>query len=302
MSYYLPVSREEVFPETPGIALLQSIPGHFRIAGLDGVLFPNTPSVYGLQDIAGHDALAPDRYRQFLKRIDSQARFGPRGTIVALYSETAILNSPLLDLLNVRYILVSPTESLEEKPGTEGLRQVYGGDDMRIYERLSLLPRANAVCRFQVVGDSETVLDGLADGSFDPSGTVWLQVPPDMPNTTMTSGCVAASPEITRYTANEIVVEVEMASPGFLVMSEIAFPGWRAFVDDEETQVYTGNYMFRAVYLPAGAYEVRFAYVPTGFWVGVGVGLIVLIGIAGVLGRAAWRRLARRRNVGRDRL
>jgi uncharacterized membrane protein YfhO len=111
------------------------------------------------------------------------------------------------------------------------------------------------------------------------------------------AGCISEQPRVIRYTANEFVIQAKMASPGFLVVSEVTYPGWRAYVDGKESHIYTANYLFRAVYLPEGTHEVRFAYVPIGFWIGVAISLPTLMGIVGVLGRAAWRRLRQRRTT-----
>ena len=96
---------------------------------------------------------------------------------------------------------------------------------------------------------------------------------------------------ITSYSLNEIGLEAEAASEGYLVLSEVYYPGWRAYVDGAEEPLLRANYAFRAVYLEPGLHEVRLVFAPTswkvGLLVGAGTWLILLFWGAG----QTWRRL-----------
>lgn len=71
--------------------------------------------------------------------------------------------------------------------------------------------------------------------------------------------------------ANEIRLQVEADSSGWLMIADTWYPGWTAEVNGEAVQVYRANHLFRAVQVPAGGGEVVLQYRPAGFWVGVGV-------------------------------
>ena len=48
---------------------------------------------------------------------------------------------------------------------------------------------------------------------------------------------------------------------GLLVLSEIYYkPGWRAYVNGEETPVYQTNHILRSIYLPSGEHQIEFRY------------------------------------------
>jgi uncharacterized membrane protein YfhO len=51
-------------------------------------------------------------------------------------------------------------------------------------------------------------------------------------------------------------------APGYLVLSEVYYPGWRAWVDGEEAPVLRANYAFRAVAVSAGNHTVRLVFEP----------------------------------------
>ncbi|MBI5651631.1 MAG: YfhO family protein [Chloroflexi bacterium] len=90
-----------------------------------------------------------------------------------------------------------------------------------------------------------------------------------------------SSAEIVGYGANEIWVDVDAASAGMLVMSEVFYPGWNARVNDRAVEVLRANYLFRAVEIPAGASRVKFKYEPVTFTVGIGLGAITILALAG---------------------
>ena len=77
-------------------------------------------------------------------------------------------------------------------------------------------------------------------------------------------------------------MDVDAAVPCYLFVSDVHYPGWRAFVDDEEVELLRANYAFRAVKLGPGAHTVRMEYVPLYFRIGLifsaaGIGLVALL-------------------------
>src|SRR5258708_39311367 len=71
--------------------------------------------------------------------------------------------------------------------------------------------------------------------------------------------------EIVRYDPENVALTVTTNSGGFLVLSDLFYQGWKAFVDDHEVPIYRANYLFRAVPLDPGSWFVRFEYHPASF-------------------------------------
>ena len=61
---------------------------------------------------------------------------------------------------------------------------------------------------------------------------------------------------------NRVELRANTATAGFLVLTDVWYPGWTCTVDGEPTTVYRANYVFRAVALPAGVHEVVFRFEP----------------------------------------
>jgi uncharacterized membrane protein YfhO len=80
---------------------------------------------------------------------------------------------------------------------------------------------------------------------------------------TAESGGVAGPPitrvDVTELTPEKLVLKVGPHRPGYLVMSEIYYPGWRAEIDALETPIIRCNSILRCVRLPGSDKPVRIA-------------------------------------------
>lgn len=145
-----------------------------------------------------------------------------------------------------------------------------------IFENLGYLPRAYVVQQSVVITDEAAILAGLQKDSFDPRRTVIVErAPPTDASVVPPNGPSEA--RITEYSPNRISVEADMASSGFLVLSEIFYPGWQVSVDGEESTLYQANYIFRAVWLEPGTHNVEFVFAPSSFRYGLYIGSATLI-------------------------
>ena len=73
-----------------------------------------------------------------------------------------------------------------------------------------------------------------------------------------------------------------MENDGFLVLTDQYYPGWKAFVDEKETEIYPTDYIFRSIYLDKGNQKVRFIYDPTSYKIGKYISLVTLLIMAGL--------------------
>lgn len=79
-----------------------------------------------------------------------------------------------------------------------------------------------------------------------------------------------------------VSVEVEVTRPGYLVLLDADYPGWRARVDGKPVAITAAREAFRAVPLETGARRVTFCYEPSAFRVGLFLALTALALIAGL--------------------
>jgi uncharacterized membrane protein YfhO len=64
---------------------------------------------------------------------------------------------------------------------------------------------------------------------------------------------------VTRVGDGDLGIRVASDGGGFLVLSENAYPGWRARVDGAEVPIYRADVTLQGVVVPAGIHRVDFA-------------------------------------------
>jgi hypothetical protein len=74
-----------------------------------------------------------------------------------------------------------------------------------------------------------------------------------------------ADSTVLSYTPNELRVRVNCPRAGWLLVTERWAPGWKAYMNGAPTEVYGGNFIYRAVKVPPGANELYFQYSPR-YW------------------------------------
>ncbi|MFA5404832.1 MAG: YfhO family protein [Ignavibacteria bacterium] len=82
--------------------------------------------------------------------------------------------------------------------------------------------------------------------------------------------------KILNYDLNSISVEVESSENGFLFLSEVYYPAWKAYIDGKSTELYRADYCERAIYLEKGKHTVLFNYESDTFKTGLSVSLPML--------------------------
>ncbi len=169
---------------------------------------------------------------------------------------------------------------------TDGNYRLVHSGDVKIYENLDALPRAFVVHQAEVTPDDDQAIARMRAPAFEPARTVILA------NGEPLAGDGDATVEMVNYAPEEIVVDVTTDVPGYLVLTDTFYPGWRASVDGELAEISRADVAFRAVRLEPGAHRVEFHYGPAsvrwGAWIS-GVALFIWLGL---LVWALWRRRA----------
>jgi hypothetical protein len=190
----------------------------------------------------------------------------------------AVPEERLWELMNVKYVvtwrgtLPPVTDVLYREPDEEGTTYLHRS------QRYS--PRAWVVHQAQVVRGEEA-LPLLAAADFDPLQTVLLE---DEPQAMLSGEADVGDSSVTvlEYQPSRIVLEVEAAAEGMLVLSEVYYPGWRARVDGREVGVQRVDHALRGLELDKGVHRVELAYDPMSFKVGFLVTVVALCLAGGV--------------------
>jgi uncharacterized membrane protein YfhO len=81
-------------------------------------------------------------------------------------------------------------------------------------------------------------------------------------------------------TPNQITIIAN--GPGTLVLSEIAYPGWKVAVDGTKAELDVVDNLFRSVNLGPGNHEVEFSFQPWTVYFGGGITLVTLLVLIGI--------------------
>lgn len=154
-------------------------------------------------------------------------------------------------------------------------------------ENPDALPRVYVVPHAVVIPEENDTLYALVAEDFDPRTTVILTapLPPAAPGPDTASATVTARAAFASYAPEDVRVRVESPTPGYLVMTDAWYPGWRATVNGAPAPIARANVLLRAVAIPAGPSEVVFAFRPRLQYVGIAISLVGLVLCAVLLRR-----------------
>ena len=218
-------------------------------ADLRAVLLPDSTLFDAISSANNFDPLVPARYARWMQALgglDDKNR------------------ARLLDLMDV---------GVEEHLDTGQPVQV------RFDSRPSTPARWRFVVCERLVRDPEQALQQVLAGGVDFERQVVLESPVGS-NTTDCNLAASAVLSLTGASPNFLGLHLSAASPGWLVLSDVWYPGWQAWLDGQPVPILHADYLFRAVHVTAGEHVVTFTYRPLSFWLGLGVSLIAWIALA----------------------
>ena len=191
-------------------------------------------------------------------------------------------------ILNIKYALI---------PGNKKWQMLESND---------VFPRACIVHDVIFLPDMASQLDYLQDPQFDPRTKVLLLTDDKEKarsnvsinvngDNTGPNGRKSAA-HIVEYLPNRIELHTDSSQDGFLILSEIFYPGWMAYVDGKKVPVFRADYLLRAVPLTEGRHHVIFVYRPISFIAGGGITMVTFLLI--LFGN--WYQLKRKTLISRE--
>lgn len=281
---YNPFSPKKFyFPSHPVTEFLKEksvVPDRFY--GVETAHFgDNFATFYQIYAAEGYDALRILRYAELAAAVEkgevpkeylrSDARF-PK--------EDSENRKRIFNLLGVKYILDkddAATKAWEPQPWKfpeDRFEMIWQEGKFKVYQNKEALPRAFLVNDYLVLKEGSEIIKKIFSSDFDPSKTIILETDPSVKLKSVTENLKKA--EIVSYTPNGVIIETSSDVNSFLFLSDSFYPGWKAFVDGRQTQIYRANYAFRAVVVPGGNHQVAFSYEPLSFKAGLATSALSL--------------------------
>jgi len=224
----------------------------YRVVDERGGYTPNDGILRGYEDVQGYDPFTLKRYIDYLNKSQNL----PMSLNAVNVQYITHLANPLIRMLNVKYSI---------------------WDDAGVLKQRDYMPRAHMVHQARKV-PGEKILDLMMSDDFNPTETVVFEAEsqsytlPDANGKNFSGTC-----SINYYDNEMIRLETSADKPGYLVLSQIFYPGWEATVDGDKVPVLRGNYLFQVVPLEPGRHEVKLRFVSWPFRMGTGLSILSLV-------------------------
>jgi hypothetical protein len=190
------------------------------------------------------------------------------------------IDSPVLDLLNVRYLTASGAGA-ERVAADQRFHLAATLPGEQVFENPHVLPRFFLVHDIRRVGSLAEAQSVIRSG-FDFSksaiiGDSSVAGRADSISAAPIAAGAADAVQTVSYGPDALEITTRSDAPGLLVLSENDYPGWRAWIDGKPTQIYAANIAFRGVAMPAGNHRVRMEFHPQILIFSIGITIATAI-------------------------
>jgi hypothetical protein len=178
------------------------------------------------------------------------------------------LTRPFLSMMNVRFAFDRSSSAVPL-----GWRVVARERDAVLLENENVLPRAFVPRRATIGLQDEIALEEMARAR-DFGERAWIGanvVPYERANGT---GRVTI-----RRVRHGYSLDADMDADGWVVVTNSAWKGWRAYLDGRRIELHRANVAFLGVHVPKGKHEVHLVYWPESFVVGGWISLAALLSV-----------------------
>jgi hypothetical protein len=245
----------------------------FRVVGVQWNLFGNYSAVYGLEDIRSCAPLSNGEFINLIRKSPGvKLRKGWIIEVVDLFAA-----QPLLNLLNVKYLLTPPRVVLQE-----GLNfRLKDRSDFGIVENLEVWPRAFFSDKVVSSSSAEEFIQQLLENGKKPFIALTpeeIEKQPGIRQLETTKKATVSAATNYRLLPNSTAFDVHAASAGIVCLTEGQARDFIAKANNKPKEVLTINRAFKGMYLDKpGDYHLEFTYHPrhwrlacTLFWIAMG--------------------------------
>jgi hypothetical protein len=257
--------RRMFYPSVPLIAAVPRDP-LYRFVATGNMVIPNVATMYGLEDIRGYSAMT------FFPYVETMPLWCPAQK--RTYHDVTDLSLPFLSFLGVRHAITP--RAMEPPPGW---RVIADDRSSRLIENPNALPRVFVPRHIHLIDNDGATIKEMKSAT-DFAGEAWVlarNIPPQL----IDNG--HANLQVRRL-GSRYEIDAAAQSPARIIITEAAWPGWRASIDGRRVKIEQANRAFLSVYVPQGHHHIRVTYLPEAFVIGrrvsIGTLLILLVMIA----------------------
>lgn len=258
---YKTLPASAAYPPVPVFEKLGTIREPFRITGFDLTFIPNMSTMYELEDVRGYEAMTFNRY------IATYPLWCVREPV--WFNRILDLSRPFLSFLDVRFAVV-----WQNFPVPDGWRVFSTQPGAWLLENTRVIERAFIPQRVTIGMSDADALKEMSHTS-DFRERAWITESSGRPYERENGpGRVGVKSRRHGYD-----LAVDMERDGWVVISQTAWSGWRAYVDGRRVATQIANIAFLSVYVPKGHHRVKLIDLPQSFVIGRAISGLSLAGI-----------------------
>jgi hypothetical protein len=256
--------------------------GPFRGAGLRWNLQNDYSAVYGIEDIHSCAPLSNGEFINLFRKFPGVEFGGEGGWGICIVNPVAA--QPLLNLLNVKYLLTDPNSKTQVRDGLDF--RITDQSDFLVLENLQAWPRAFFSDKVAPNSSAEEFIQQLLEGGKQPFVALSrdeIKKQPGLQLLENTKKATILPATNYRLLPNSTAFDVHAPSAGVVCLTEGQAKDFTVKANNEPKEVLTVNRAFKGVYLDKpGDYRIEFVFRPrywslacAWFWVSVG-GVVAL--------------------------
>ncbi|MBP6455530.1 MAG: YfhO family protein [Chitinophagaceae bacterium] len=232
-------------PRTVDLQIKQDSDPYYRVLDLTKNTYNDAFQAVHHKNIGGYHPAKMESYQDL---IDMQITPGKK------------LNQEVLNMLNCKYIIA---------PGGDGKETVYPNSlhcgnawFVSKIKKVNTADEAMNALNAAGIGDTTKVLN-----AFEAKNEAIVRTTDDknLPATFIVDS--NSKIKLNQYGLNKLTYTSENAQDGFAVFSEIYYaPGWKARIDNKETDIIPCDYVLRGIKIPAGKHQIEMSFEPETYF------------------------------------
>jgi hypothetical protein len=250
----------------------------FRVVGLSWNFMGDYSAAYELEDIRSCAPLSNGELMNLIENCPGIKFY----KFWELQVDDPVRAQPLLNMLNVKYLLSEPDAVIGGKPGF----RITDRSDFEVMENLQVWPRAFFANQVLSVASGEEFMKQLLENGRQP----FIALTPaeikklsGLQQLVVTNRATISPATNYRLSVNATGFDVHAPSAGVVCLTEGQAKDFTATANNEPKEVLTVNRAFKGIYLDQpGDYHIQFTYRPrhlrlacTLFWLSIGGVVIV---------------------------
>ena len=254
-----------LFPETEITNYLSNNSGTSRIAG--GIP-TNLFMPYKLYSAEGYDPLYPEKNSRWYSIVDwgNTDNLGGRYGIIHYFESSAINYAAVKYIVDYKKDIHGQINSKGDfYKGVDSLRylEVFREGEITIFENKKALPYVWLTNNYFVAENINDSVNKMIKSDY----------PILLLNKTPREILGKNNPKysVTEIVKgyNEIKFNTSSDEDSLLFLSESYYPGWKAYVDGKDSEIFVANYLFQSIFIPKGEHLVSFQYKSMSYKIGI---------------------------------